>query len=296
MKIILIEPDTLIGDAIETLLPKETNFELCRIKLKSEQNIRNEDWEYVLDFKDRKNFRKLILNEKPDAIINAAIITKEKESYTREFIWSINVDLNDVLISISKIADIHYLTFSNELVFDGRRGPYMENDNVNPTNYISKSLIAKENVCKTEFEKITLFRTTQVFGYSNYDVLDEVSEIYVYLQTGIDIAVKNTVISNPVWNFDVARAVINALERKKYGLYNLGGVDFLTEQDKVEKIAKVFNIQDVLINVEESKNLKKMGLVNLKAQTDLRIDFTKYENALSVIKYNMDTNLRFVSY
>lgn len=294
MKIVLIQPDTLIGEALETLIPRETNAQLCRINI-AQPPTYNEEWEYTLDFTDRKLLRKTILSEKPDIIINPYIITNNKDNPTKEQIWNINVDLNDFLITTAKIADIHYITFSSELVFDGKRGPYSEDDLVCPTDYLSKSLVARENSCKQDLNQITLFRTTKVFGYSNYDNLDEVSEIYVYLQTGIDVEVKNTVLTNPVWNNDVARAVINAFERKKFGLYNLGGADFLTEEDKVNLISKVFGISDVDINAENAPEIKKLGLINLKAQTDLRIDFTKYENALLVIKYNMDTNFRIMS-
>ncbi|MCX8054745.1 MAG: sugar nucleotide-binding protein [Ignavibacteria bacterium] len=294
MKIVLIQPDTLIGEALENLIPRETNAQLCRINI-AQPPTYNEEWEYTLDFSDRKLFRKTILSEKPDIIINPYIITNNKDNLTKEQIWNINVDLNDFLITTAKIADIHYITFSSELVFDGKRGPYSEDDLVCPTDYLSKSLVARENSCKQDLNQITLFRTTKVFGYSSYDNLDEVSEIYVYLQTGIDVEVQNTVLSNPVWNNDVARAVINAFERKKFGLYNLGGADFLTEEDKVNLISKVFGISDVDINAENVPEIKKLGLINLKAQTDLRIDFTKYENALLVIKYNMDTNFRIMS-
>jgi dTDP-4-dehydrorhamnose reductase len=293
MKIVLIEPDNLIGDAIETLLPKETDYELCTIKL-APAKVVNESWNYVLDMKDRKNFRRIILNEKPDVIINCAIITNEDEKLTREQIWAINVDLNDLLISTAKIADIHYITFSNEIIFDGKRGPYLETDVANPTSYVGKSILARENACKTEIEKVTLFRTSQVFGYSNYNVLDEIAQIYIFLQTGIDLNVKNTMIHNPVWNYDVARAVINAIERRRYGIFNLGGPDFLNEQSKTELVAKAFATEDVVINVEDAKEIKRLGLINLLAQTDLRVDFTHFENALSVIKYNMDTNIKFI--
>jgi len=294
MKIVLIQPDTLIGDALENLIPRETNAQLCRIKIGA-SSATNDDLEYTLDFSDRKLLRKTILSEKPDVIINSHLITNSKDNPTKEQIWNVNVDLNDFLITTAKIAEVHYITFSSELVFDGKRGPYSEDDLASPTDYISKSLLARENSCKQDLNLITLFRTTKVFGYSSYDNLDEVSEIYVYLQTGIDVEVKNTVISNPVWNNDVARAVINACERKKYGLYNLGGADFLNEVYKVRLISKVFGFNDVDINAEDAPEIKKLGLVNLKAQTDLRIDFTKYESALQVMKYYMDTNFRIMS-
>lgn len=293
MKIVLIEPDTLIGDAIENLLPKETNYELCTIKL-SPTKVINESWDYVLDLKDRKNFRRVILNEKPDVIINSAMITSDDDKTPRELIWTINADLNEILISTAKIADVHYITFSSEIIFDGKRGPYAETDIANPTSYVAKSILARENACKADLDRITLFRTSQVFGYSNYNVLDEIAQIYIFLQTGIDLNVKNTTINNPVWNYDVARAVINAIERSRFGIYNLGGPDFLNEQQKVELIAKTFAIDDVVINVEDSSEIKKLGLINLLAQTDLRVDFTKFENALTVIKYNMDTNIKFI--
>ncbi len=294
MKIVLIQPDTLIGDALENLIPRETNAQLCRIKI-GQPSATNDDWEYTLDFTDRKLLRKTILSEKPDIIINTYLITNNKDNLPKEQIWNINVELNDFLITTAKIADVHYITFSSELVFDGKRGPYAEDDLVSPTDYISKSLVARENSCKQDLNLTTLFRTTKVFGYSNYDNLDEVSEIYVYLQTGIDVEVKNTFISNPIWNNDVARAAINAFEREKFGLYNLGGADFLTDEDKVRIISKVFGFNDIDINAEDAPEIKKLGLVYLKAQTDLRIDFTKYENALLVIKYNMDTNFRIMS-
>lgn len=291
MKIVIVDCSSIIGENLASVISREIDCELFLFST-DKSNINafyNCDW-IVFDKWDKKELKKHILKIKPDVIINCLSYDGIEDcEENRSIAWDYNVDMNTTLVSAAKICESHYITFSNEALFDGLRGPYSENDIINAYSYYAKSMLARENTCKTELQKYTVFRLTDLFGYSSFGKIDFVSKFIVLFEAGIDLEVPNSHYTNPIFAVDVSNAVIKAFERQKYGFFHLGGADYLNRYEIANLIAKIYGFEDDLAVEKQSENILKMGLIPLKAETDLRLSFSKFENALVALKFSMDS-------
>ncbi len=289
MKVLIIDALSMLGENIVDFLQRETDWELYLLGSKcSPVNSGKEDLMYIED-KNKKDLKRLILDENPDVIINCIIAGKEfAENENREFTWEMNVNYNALFLSAAKISGAHYITFSSEMLFDGTKGPYSENDSINSISYFSKSLLAKENACIASQTNFTIFRLTELYGTSAYDNLDFVAKYLLLLSTGINLEIDSNTYSNPIYAQDVANCIAVAIERKKTGLYHLGGASYLNNYELFKSIAKIFNFDVSQIIEIKDKNIKKLGLTYLKAETDLRVKISSFENGLVALKYNSE--------
>ncbi len=290
MKIVIVGADTLIGEHIATVVSRETDAELVLISIEEKQAdfLPKMNWIKV-DNLDKKSIKKIILESKADAIVNCITTGAGDDSdINKSEIWETNVNLNSALVSAAKILEAHLITFSSEELFLGLSGPETEQSTVNAVNYFAKSMLARENTTIVEHAKSTIFRITEPFGTSSFEKMDVVSKYFLLLETGIDFEVQTNHYSNPVFVLDIGNAVAIALERQKYGTYNLGGTDYVSRHEMVSLIAKTYGFEHDLAVPAESEKTIKLGLSTLKAETDLRLNFTGFENALIAMKYNSE--------
>lgn len=290
MKVAVIGCDSLLGENIASLVSRELQCDLLLFSTDTKKKIFLPNAEWIeIDINDKKGLKKDILQAQPDVIVNCLTIEGIEECESdRALAWNINVDFNAIFASASKILENHYITFSDHNIFDGAKGPYSEQDAVNAISYFAKSMLARENTCAVELTNYTLFRLTDVFGTSSFEKLDLVAKFLLLFETGIDFEVSNSHYSNPIVASDAALAVVNSIERKKYGLYHLGGSSYINKYEIACKIGNIFGFgEDQVIETASSKTLK-LGLSSLKAETDLRVKFTEFENALTAMKYNSE--------
>ena len=58
----------------------------------------------------------------------------------------INVKAVETLVSCAKKNNIHLVHISTDFVFDGKKGPYLEDDEPNPINYYGLSNLKSEDI------------------------------------------------------------------------------------------------------------------------------------------------------
>jgi dTDP-4-dehydrorhamnose reductase len=82
--------------------------------------------------------------------------------------------------------------------------------------------------------------------------------------------------NNPTYVEDLVSGITLAIDKKKTGVFNIGGLESLSRYDFAIKIANVFNLDKNLINKtttdklnQKSKRPLRGGLIILKAQTEL---------------------------
>jgi len=122
----------LIGSNLVQTAPK---FAPCR----RVRGLRRTDFD-LLDFAAvREAFRK----DQPEVIIHGAAITVVGEAQANpERAWRVNVEATKFLAELA--ADIAFVFFSTDVVFDGRKGNYTETDAPNPLHVYGETKVAAE--------------------------------------------------------------------------------------------------------------------------------------------------------
>ncbi len=290
-KIIITGAASLLGEYLVRTFYRETDYELFLISTFPMNNVPERIIYKRVDTWNPKEIKQICLDYFPDVVINCVSINDIEEcEKDHKKAWELNVDFFKALASASKIREAHYIGFSSESVFDMTNGPNQENDIPKPWSYFSKTKIAAENICKSELNKFTLFRNTETFGKSSYGRTDLISKFMLLLSHNVEFYASDSMFTNPLFADDAARAVLNSVERDRYGFYHLGGKDYLSHFQIAGSVAKIFGYDsaNILKQNADGKTFKS-GLVNLKAETDLRIKFSDFENALISIKLQTDS-------
>lgn len=243
-----------------------------------EDNFVFDGIEYIQsDISNRNEVKKIVYDFCPDFIINAAAFTNVDLSETeRELAWKINVKGVEYLSESARVIDSHLIHISTDYIFDGKNGPYIENDIPNPLGYYARTKLASENVLKISGIKYTILRTNVLYGTAKYSRPDFVKWVVDSLRSQKQIRIVNDQINNPTFIDDLVQGINKVVELRKEGIYNIGGNEFLSRYDFTILIADYFNLDKSLIIQIKTEDLNqparrplKSGLITIKAQSEL---------------------------
>ena len=248
----------------------------------------------VLDVTDKSALKPAIMGAQPQTIINCAAMTNvDKCESDRQTAWAVNVTLVENLTRLARIVDARMIQVSTDYVFDGIKGPYTENAVPNPVNYYGKSKLAGENVCLSGSSAAAIVRTNVVYGPPS-ERPDFVRWVIDALESGTPIRVVDDQYSNPTYVEDIADTISRIVQRKRSGIYHVGGADYMTRFEFAVKIAEFFKGNVSLIRPVSTAELAQTarrpmrgGLISLKAETDLRMTMRGIESGLASIRHAM---------
>lgn len=96
-----------------------------------------------LDLSDLSRVRQRFEREMPGLLIHCAALSNSAECEARPSLARrVNFEVSALLAELS--ADARMVFFSTDLVFDGRKGNYVESDAVNPTNLYTETKVQAE--------------------------------------------------------------------------------------------------------------------------------------------------------
>ena len=291
-RILIVGAGSKTAAAIKDVLAAETPYELFfveRAPVPEAESI------LIASFTNRREIREVCLNIRPTVIVNTAAYTNvDGCEHDKQEAWVVNVKGVENLVQMSRLVDAHLIHFSTDYIFDGTKGPYTEEDKPNPLGYYGKTKLASENVCKGGNIHYTIIRTNVLYGATSPHHQDFVSWLLAKLEKGEKVKVVNDQYSNPTLVDDLGIAVERIIKRKRYGIYNIAGADWLNRWEFARRIAEYFGYSRELIEPITTEELaqsaprpKYGGLVTLKAETDLRMKMSSIENGLSMIKQRM---------
>ena len=148
-KILILGVTGMIGHNLyKEMISKFSSSDIYYLTSKSKRKINYYNF-FILDngyfniiYFDYEKLKKIILELKPNFIINCCGITKKKCTSLNSFnIKNINVELPKFLSEMSKYLNYKFIHLSSDCVFSGKHGNYKINDDKDPTDLygISKS-------------------------------------------------------------------------------------------------------------------------------------------------------------
>lgn len=189
-----------------------------------------------LDLLDYLNVEKRFLIEKPDAIIHCAAISSNPFCQEHpELAQKTNVDTTRLLSSLAE--NIPFIFMSTDLVFDGKKGAYVENDSPNP--------LSKYGETKTEAEshvlnnrKHTIIRTSLNGGSSPTGNRGFNEHLHNTIRNGHPMTLFTDEFRSPIPAKVTARTLWKILSQNLTGILHLAGA---------ERVSR-YNIGRLLVN------------------------------------------------
>ena len=243
---------------------------------------------FYLDILDRINLKELIGLHEPDILINLAALT--------------NVDLcekNPVLAreincnGVANICDIFkgkIIQISTDYVFDGKNGPYNEEDKPSPLSVYGSTKLAAEKIIMSHNSENIIIRGNILYDYCIYSKASFLNWVVQSLNAKTSIEVVDDQINNPTWTQSMAKIIGLCIDKKVSGVYHWGDAEFVSRYKFAKIIAKKYELETNLINPISTEKLGQVaprplnsGLISNKLMSALNIKQPSINDCLNKI-------------
>jgi dTDP-4-dehydrorhamnose reductase len=225
--------------------------------------------------------------ERPDWVIHCAAAADvdgcEREP---EMAFRSNRDMAGLIASASQKIGARLVHISTDLVFDGVRGNYAEDDEVNPINTYGRSKLAGEEAVLVAYSEAVVVRTN-IYGWNARNKFSLAEWFLNKLQTDGQAPGFTDVTSTPILVNDLVKILVKLLASSANGIFHVGGRDCLSKFDFGRKVGETFEVPDFEIR---PTSVDDLGLTAPRAK-NLCLQGSKIESALAITLPGVDEGL-----
>jgi dTDP-4-dehydrorhamnose reductase len=300
-RVLIVGGNGLLGQKVTELFARSSAYRVT-VAAKAEKPIREVDsTQYLsMDITSKKDVKNVVFSCEPDTIVNAAAMTNvdacEKE---RELAWKINVGGVQNIIEAARRNDTKIIHVSTDYIFNGKSGPYGENDQPEPLNYYGKSKLASENELRASGLDYCIARTIVLYGLGHGVKSNFALWVIQNLEKNLPVRVVNDQYGNPTLADDLAHAIVSAVELGRSGIYNIAGREIVSRHEFALRVANIFGFDAALVIPVKTSDLRqpaarplKSGLITLKAEVELGIKPSTVEQGVTVLKSQLTRNVK----
>lgn len=205
-----------------------------------------------LDIADEASVRSALARLSPWAVVNAAGYVRVDDAEREpEACWRENVKGAATLARVCNELGIALVTFSSDLVFDGRsRTPYRESDPARPLNVYGQSKLAAEIAVLAQHDRALVVRTAAFF--SPWDQANFVTRALSRLLRGEPVYAYANVTVSPTFVPDLIDPVLDLLIDGETGIWHLTNAGQATWYDLATKSAELAQCDRTLVRPREA--------------------------------------------
>lgn len=291
--ILITGANGFLGQKLIENLVNTSPYHIIASSKSENRNFIRTGYTYIpCDFKDTNALQALLDEVRPDKIIHtAALSSVETCENNPEFCQRVNVETVYQLAKYCAQHDKHLVHLSTDFVFDGKEGPYKENDVPNPCNAYGQSKLASEQRLLSTGCRAAVLRTILVYGV-NGDAKRSNLVLWAkaQLENNQPINVVNDQWRMPTFVDDLAAACLQAMEKEAIGVFHISGNEMMSILDAVYQVADFWHLDKSLITPINAKDIaqdtnrpKKTGFILDKAKKVLNFSPTQFVVSLQEI-------------
>ncbi len=206
----------------------------------------------------------------------------------------LHLDATKVLVDWCRKKNAVFAFFSTDYVFDGKNPPYKEDDETAPLNLYGKLKLESENYIREHMDRYIIARTTNVFGWDpETHTPNFLMYLYQTLREGENFKVPTFLYGNPTYAADLAKAVMELIEKEAFGLFHIVGNGYINRYDWALKFCKIARLDESkIVKVEEPpKNIVPRpflsNLDNSKVRGIISTELHGVDEGLSLLEEEM---------
>lgn len=261
--------------------------------------IANNDYELVLshnsnptsntvkcDITDKNEVEKTITENKPDVIIHCAAMTDVDLCEDKiDLAYKINSEGTQNITKASEKIGAKIIYVSTDFVFDGKKGYYSEEEEVNPLGIYAKSKYDGEVQVKKYSSNWAIARVSVLYGWHKKQ--NFTTWVINQLRNNNPINIVTDQINSPTYADNAAEAIFEIAKQDKNGIFHTAGNDRINRFDFTKKIAEAFNLNKDLINPTTSKQFVQKA----PRPQDSSLNVNKVEKELGMTMETCDESL-----
>lgn len=290
MRILITGSNGLLGQTLQRELQQQ--HEIFGVDLTKISYFNTRIKYLPLDITSRNETFSCFRQYNPQLVIHTAAMTAvDLCEIKKNQCWEVNVIGTENVVLAAERVGAKIVFISTDYIFDGKKGPYTEEDLPNPINYYGKSKLAAENIIRGSLISWVILRTIVLYGHGIKVNASFVSWLLNQLRNGNNVNIVNDQWGNTTLVDILAAAIISSIDHNAKGIYNIGGIDFMNRYEMALHVAEKFNLNPELISpIKTSELLQpasrplKSGLFVEKAAKDLELEFPDIIQSLSIYK------------
>ncbi len=201
-----------------------------------------------LDLRNIDRVADAIRSIKPHIIIHLAALTHPDVCEENpQVAFAINRDGTREIALAAETLGAKLVFASTDLVFDGSKGNYCEDDEAHPLSVYGKSKLEAErallDICPDAF----VFRTSLIYGFGSPVSGTFLTALLQRLGKGESMKVFTDQKRSPILVDDLARAIVLALEKDLTGRYHIAGSEVLTRYEFARLVCEAFGLDETLL-------------------------------------------------
>ncbi|UCG69745.1 MAG: SDR family oxidoreductase [Thermoplasmata archaeon] len=207
-----------------------------------------------MDITEPEKTKDIIMKENPDTIILAAaqrdvdFCERNKAVATR-----INVEGAKNVALASKRVHAKLVYLSTDLVFDGSKGLYQEDDVPNPMNHYGFTKLEGEHEVENSQDDFAIARVSVLYGWNLFDhTINFVTWIYNGLSEGKRLGLFTDQFRNATYINSACEALLSIHKRDEKGVFHVVGKNCVNRHHIGLKIAETFGFDKDLITASTS--------------------------------------------
>lgn len=249
---------------------------------------------FYLDVRDKSSMEKIFKFFKPEFVVMAGGITDVDLSALKpKLATDVNIRGTVSLVKKAKEYGAKLVYTSTDYVFDGKSGPYKEDDKTNPINMYGRTKLEAEHIVKANLKDFLIVRTSQLYGVDHIG-RNFIVKIINSIRRNKKIQAADDFYSTPTYSGLLSEMIIRLIEENSSGLYHGAGPEFLSRFEYVNKVLDVFGADKTLIRRVRLKDLTlgavrpgKCGLKIDKILKEIRISPCDCREGLTDLKKEM---------
>jgi len=200
-----------------------------------------------MDIVDRDRVFKVLAESSPDVVVHAAAETSVDECETsKELAWGVNALGTKNIAEASVKIGARLIYISTDYVFDGRKGLYSEEDEVNPINHYGLTKLKGEEFVRELCEDFLIARASVVYGWHPRK-LNFATWVIDSLKNRRRIPVVEDHYNSPTLADDLEDIIRRMVGSKAVGVYHTAGGERVSRYEFALKIAETFGLDRSLI-------------------------------------------------
>lgn len=234
-----------------------------------------------LDITDKNAVRQVIYDSKPDFVfLPAAFTNVDLCEEKKELCWQINVEGVQNVASLLKGTQTKLTYFSTDYIFDGKNGPYSEDDAPSPLSVYGASKLEAEKIIAHLLNNFLIIRTTCIYGWEPQQK-NFVLNLIKRINRKETVRVPIDQVTTPTYSGELSEISFRLAREDKRGIYNVASSSLISRYDFAILVAEIFGLDKNLIYGIKTQDLSQKAKRPLKG--GLKIDKIKRELGVDML-------------
>jgi dTDP-4-dehydrorhamnose reductase len=242
------------------------------------------------DLCDREAMKGHLERHRPDILVHLAAITQpDRCEQNPQIAFRVNFEATCEIARQAEAIGTRLVYASTDLVFDGGKGDYTEEDVPRPLSIYGMSKLRAEEAALEMSGGALVVRSSLMYGFGSPVSKTFLTRVLETLDRGEKMQLFTDQLRNPVLIEDLVEALIIAIEKDLSGIYHIGGPEIINRHEFGRKVCRVFGYDESLLVPINMRDFP----YDAKRPLDSTLNTEKYTKATGFIPRAMDAGLEY---